>query len=130
MSGMHHADAALVGTGHRVVVNHVLWEPDWLRECVYLWRAFPVLFVGVRCPLPVVERREALRADRSAKGVVRWQFERVHTHGAYDLDVDTSTATPRECASRIAHSRQHGPAPRAFKRLERHFATDGSRPNG
>lgn len=121
LSGMHHAVATLAALGNDVVVDHVLWYPPWLRECVALWRDFPVLFVGVRCPLAVVEARELARGDRSAKGVVRWQHSRVHRHGEltlpYDVEVDTATATPRECAERILDRWQDRAAPGAFDRL-------------
>ena len=126
LSGMHHAVATLAGLGNDVVVDHVLWYPPWLRECVALWRDFPTLFVAVHCPLPVVEARELARGDRSAKGVVRWQHGRVHRHGdlalPYDLEVDSSTATPRECAERILARWLDGPPPTAFDRLFRPFA--------
>jgi chloramphenicol 3-O phosphotransferase len=117
ISSMHHAVAAVAGLGNQVIVDHVLWEPRWLRECLELWHGFSVLFAGVRCPLAVVEARELARADRSAKGVVRWQFERVHAHGLYDLEVDTSLASPLECAERIKRRALEGPAPEAFARL-------------
>lgn len=121
MSGMHHSVAALARLGHRVVVDHVLWVPEWLEECVDLWRDFPVLFVGVHCPLPILEARELARGDRSAKGVVRWQFGRVHQCGntplPYDLDVDTSRQTPTECAALIIDRWLHGPPPRGFRSL-------------
>ncbi len=125
ISSMHHAVAAVAGLGNHVIVDHVLWEPRWLPECLELWRGFSVLFVGVRCPLAVVEARELARADRSAKGVVRWQFERVHAHGAYDLEVDTSVASPLECAERIKRRALEGPAPEAFERLRAQVETDG-----
>jgi chloramphenicol 3-O phosphotransferase len=31
----------------------------------------------------------------------RWQYDRVHKGMAYDLAVDTGSATPTECAERI-----------------------------
>jgi chloramphenicol 3-O phosphotransferase len=125
ISGMHHAVATLARLGNDVVVDHVLWYPPWLRECVRLWRDFPVLFVGVHCPLPVLEAREWARGDRSAKGVVRWQYSRVHQHGdlalPYDLTVDTSTATPHDCAARILDRWLCGTKPAGFPALARAF---------
>jgi chloramphenicol 3-O phosphotransferase len=121
MSGMHHSVAALARLGHRVVVDHVLWVPEWLTECLELWREFPVLLVGVHCPLPVLEAREMARGDRSAKGVVRWQYSRVHQHGGralpYDLEVDTSVLTPHECAERVLARWLEGPPGAGFREL-------------
>ena len=58
------------------------------------------LWVGVHCPVPVAEQRERERGDRTV-GTVRGQYAVVHAHRTYDLDVDTSAATPRECAEAI-----------------------------
>lgn len=121
LSGMHHSVAALARLGHRVVVDHVLWVPEWLEECLALWRDCPVLFVGVHCPLPVLEARELARGDRSAKGVVRWQYGRVHRRRGlplpYDLEVDTSRQTPHECAALVLARWLDGSAPTAFRSL-------------
>jgi chloramphenicol 3-O phosphotransferase len=126
LSGLHHAVATLAALGNDVVVDHVLWYPPWLRECVALWQSFPVTFVGAHCPLATVEARELARGDRSAKGVVRWQHSRVHRHGdltlPYDVEVDTSIATPRECAEQILERWQNGAAPTAFGALAAAFA--------
>jgi chloramphenicol 3-O phosphotransferase len=58
------------------------------------------LWVGVHCPLPVAEQRERERGDRTV-GTVRGQHAVVHTHRTYDVDVDTSAATPQQCAEAI-----------------------------
>jgi len=122
LSGLHHAVATLAALGNDVVVDHVLWYPPWLRECVALWQPFTVLFVGVHCQLATVEARELARGDRSAKGVVRWQHSRVHHHSdltlPYDVEVDTATATPYKCAEQILERWQIGAAPTAFRALE------------
>ena len=34
-------------------------------------------------------------------GLARWQHGRVHKGMKYDLEIDTSTATPEACAERI-----------------------------
>lgn len=120
LASMHHAVAAAARLGSHVVVDHVLWVPAWLHECLALWHDLPVYFVGVHCPVSELEAREWARGDRSAKGVVRWQFARVHRHGdldlPYDLTVDTSLERPDACAARILqHWRTHPPT--AFAQL-------------
>ncbi len=47
--------------------------------------------------------------------VLRWQ-EAVHTPGVYDVEVDTSVATPAECATTIRRRIEEGP-PTAFDHL-------------
>jgi chloramphenicol 3-O phosphotransferase len=58
------------------------------------------LWVGVRCPRAVAEQRERERGDRDV-GMVRAQYPIVHTFRPYDLEVDTSAASPRACAEAI-----------------------------
>jgi chloramphenicol 3-O phosphotransferase len=92
---------------------------------------FPVLFVGVRCPIDVIMGR---RAESKARGddhyvtgspddplpepVRRWQ-EEVHRPGIYDLEVDTSALTPEDCAAKIQHRLRNGPPGDAFARIAR-----------
>jgi len=65
-----------------------------------MWAAFDVLFVGVRCPLDVVRKRELERKDRTL-GQAEAQFAVIHRWGAYDVEVDTSVLTPDEAVGRI-----------------------------
>ena len=116
MSGMHQAIAALSRAGNNVVAAHVLVEPVWLDECARLFSALPALFVGVHCPLEVLEQREAARKDRTL-GQARAQFHLVHRHAVYDLEVDSSVASAEACALQIKRHLAAGSPPDAFKRL-------------
>lgn len=100
ISGLHHAVTALAGRGLSVIVDHVLLETVWLDECRALWADIPWLFVGVRCPLPVIERRERERRDRTI-GQAAAQFAVVHRDRAYDVEVDTSELAPETAAAAI-----------------------------
>jgi chloramphenicol 3-O phosphotransferase len=100
ISGMHHAIAAAAGAGNNVLADHVLVEKDWADECARLFWDMPAYLIGLRCPLDVLEQREASRQDRTL-GQGRAQYEVVHKYAAYDLEVDTSALTPDECAHKI-----------------------------
>jgi chloramphenicol 3-O phosphotransferase len=117
VSGMHQAIAALSLAGNNVIADHVLVEPDWLRQCIRLFSPMPAFFVGVRCPLEVLEQREQARRNRTW-GQARVQYDLVHAHGIYDLDVDTSISSPEECARKIRERIRFGDPPFAFKRLQ------------
>ncbi len=58
---------------------------------------FPVLFVGLRCSLPELQRREQDRGNRGV-GRAAAQYPLVHAHDIYDLEVDSEHNTPTECA--------------------------------
>ena len=99
LQGMRHAIAAMAGQGNNLIIDDVLCDgqmPDYVK----LLSAFDLHLVGVFAPLDVLEERERLRGDRLI-GLARWQYSRVHNDIGYDLEIDTSTATPLECAKRI-----------------------------
>ncbi len=116
MSGMHHAIAALAQAGNHVVADHVLVDARWVDECARLFCSLPAYFVAVRCPLDVLEQREQQRQDRTL-GQARAQFDLVHAHGVYDLEVDTSLAGPETCAQQVVALLRSGPPPAAFRLL-------------
>ncbi len=116
ISGFHGAIAALVRAGNNVIVDHVLQEAAWVRECAALLAPVPAILVGVHCPLAELERREAARTDRSI-GLAKFQWARVHAHQLYDLEVDTSTQNQKECAEKISAYLRAGHVPTAFRRL-------------
>ncbi|GHF23898.1 chloramphenicol phosphotransferase [Streptomyces griseoluteus] len=96
--GFHRSVAAMAEVGNDLVVDHVLSEPWRLTDCLTVLPPEDVLFVGVHCPREELERRERARGDREA-GLAALQYDLVHAHGDYDLECDTSTASPRACAA-------------------------------
>ena len=81
------------------MTDHVLAEPAWVQECARLFAGLPALFVGIRCPLEVLEQREKERRDRTL-GQAWAQFDLVHAHGMYDLETDglfLSVFLPNPC---------------------------------
>jgi chloramphenicol 3-O phosphotransferase len=88
----------------------------------------PAYLVGVRCPVEVImQRRDAGdpgRVDRYVTSgpdgavpdsVLRWE-RAVHHPGIYDLEVDTSVRSARECVAAIRARVGEGP-PTAFAEL-------------
>jgi chloramphenicol 3-O phosphotransferase len=97
--GMRHAVAAMAAQGNDLIVDEVLMGRK-KAEYVELLSAFRVFLVSVFAPLDVLEARERERGDRMI-GLARWQYDRVHQDIRYDLEVDTSVASPMECANLI-----------------------------
>jgi chloramphenicol 3-O phosphotransferase len=122
VSGFHKSVGSLAQSGNNIIVDHVLQEEEWLQECIENWAGLDVLFVGVKCPLGEAEHREKERGDRNI-GTARYQFERVHRHGLYDIEIDTSILSVDECVERIMEFINHKPASYVFQELaERHMA--------
>ena len=94
-----------------------------LTNCANVLKDFPVLFVGIRCPLDVImERRiETWNTGYTGAGtvpqpVILWQ-ESVHVPGIYDLELDTSVLTSEECAEAIQMCIETEPCGTAFKQI-------------
>jgi len=92
--------AACAAGGLDQVIDDVWLVAEQPAGLGHALAAANTLWVGVRCPRPVAEQRERDRGDRDI-GMVRGQYPLVHTFRPYDLEVDTSAASPRECADAI-----------------------------
>lgn len=102
--------------GWDVVVDAVITHPLFRRRTVELMAGLPAYFVGVRCSPEELERREVARGDRKP-GLALWQAERVHAGLVYDLELDTTAASPEACARRIEQRVAAGAGPQAFASL-------------
>jgi chloramphenicol 3-O phosphotransferase len=99
MRGMRHAIAAMAAQGNNLIVDDVMLG-DEQEDYAALLSRFETFFVGVFAPLEVLEARERQRGDRMI-GLARWQYGRVHRGKKYDLEVDTGSLNPLECAMHI-----------------------------
>ena len=116
LRGMRRAVAAFARAGGDVIADDLLLAPDFLADYLQTFAGLRVTFVGVRCPLEVVNEREAARPGRFP-GTAAAHFEQVHAHCEYDIEVDTSVAAPRQCAERVAAAATTPGA--AFERMRR-----------
>ena len=115
-AGFHRAVAGMAEAGNDVIADHVLSEPWRLRDCLEVMAGYRVVFVGVRCSPAELERRESERGDRPP-GVALAQQAQVHTHGLYDIECDTTAASPYDCAVRVRDFLGTRQVPTAFDRL-------------
>lgn len=116
LHGMHRAVAAFADAGNNVIVDDLILNPGTLDDYLQTLECHWVLFVGVRAPLAVVNAREAERPGRFP-GTATSHFDSVHAHGAYDLEVDTSQASPDHCAAQVCALLETAARPRAFAEL-------------
>ncbi|WP_111561901.1 chloramphenicol phosphotransferase CPT family protein [Rhizobium sp.] len=134
-AALYETIAIHVGLGLNVVADlghHDFYSQPLgiLADCARRLEGFPVLFVGVHCPIDTIMRRREIRMpgreglydqasaeDPIPDSVQRWQ-DHVHQPGIYDLEVDTSLLTPLECAEIIRQTLDIGIArPSAFERI-------------
>jgi chloramphenicol 3-O phosphotransferase len=125
-AGFHRAIAGMAQAGNDVIVDHVLSEQWRLLDCLAVLADYRVVFVGVHCSPAELERRERARGDRPP-GLALAQYQQVHAHGRYDIECDTTVASPQECAVHIKDFLDRGTAPAAFDSLRARFQ-DASQP--
>ncbi len=99
MRGMRRAMAGLAAAGNNLIIDDVMLGSD-SEDYRTQFVDHEISFVGVMAPLGVLEQRERDRKDRMI-GLARWQFTRVHQGVDYDLTIDSSVATPAQCAAKI-----------------------------
>lgn len=105
--GFHDSIATFAEAGNHIIVDHILNRPEWIYECADALAGIKAILVGVKCPIEVAEKRERERHDREI-GLVRSQFDIVHAHMLYDIEVDTSLHSPGECANMIISKMKDG----------------------
>ena len=115
-AGFHRAVAGMAQAGNDIVADHVLSEQWRLLDCLSVLAGLDVVFVGVRCSAPELERRERARGDR-APGQAAAQQRQVHAHGIYDIECDTTVTSPLDCALAIRDFLARRSVPGAFDRL-------------
>lgn len=116
LEGMHQAIAAFADAGNNVIIDDLILQPETLTHYVSTLARHWILFVAVRCPLEVLNKRESLRPGRFP-GTAQSHYQRVHAHGCYDLEVDSSQQTAEACAAQIAQRLAQNKAPAAFRKL-------------
>ncbi|HEY8973795.1 MAG TPA: hypothetical protein VIN75_06220 [Burkholderiaceae bacterium] len=114
--GFHRSLPALADAGNDLIVEHIVETGDWMRLLVDLLAPFDVFCVGVRCPLPELERREQARCDRRV-GSAREDDASTHGLCAYDVDVDTTAAPAERLAADVLRAWRARRAPCAFARM-------------
>jgi chloramphenicol 3-O phosphotransferase len=98
--GWHRMVRAGVDAGLRFVVDEALIDPRLLPDWLAVLAGCDVLWVGVRCELAELQRREKARGDRGI-GQAQAQHEAVHAGVAYDLEVNTTATSAGACAEVI-----------------------------
>jgi chloramphenicol 3-O phosphotransferase len=116
LRGMRRAIAAFAREGNNVIIDDLMFEPEFLNDYLDALAGLDVLFVGVRCSLDVVNAREAKRPGRFP-GTATSHFHCVHRHCVYDFEVDTSETSPRVCAQQIVEHMNVAQRPTAFETL-------------
>ena len=107
--------SVLIQKGYDVVIDELLWEPAIFNRYIHaLSLANKVYLVKVICNINTSEDREKSRDDRFA-GFARTSHQYVYgPYPMYDLQVDTTSHSAKECAMQILTFVEEHQDPRAF----------------
>lgn len=87
-AGFYGCIGALLAAGNDLIVDHIIETEDDLAALRRALAPHESFFVGVHCPIDVLEAREQARGDRRV-GDARRDLTFVHTVTPYDAEVDT-----------------------------------------
>lgn len=118
LKGMRRAIACMARAGNNIIIDDIIMKDDFLQDYLDVLEEFNVVFVGIRCPMSVIEEREQQRVGRFP-GTAIAHFKSAHAHGTYDVEVDTSTDSPQVCAQKIKQIVSGSRKPAAFHELRR-----------
>jgi chloramphenicol 3-O phosphotransferase len=123
MLGRYRAIRVYLDLGLNVIADDVVWKRDWLIDTLKVLQDYRVFFIGVHVSDEEGARREQVRGDRHI-GWNRGSARAAHREAVYDLEVDTSAATPEACAHQIKQALDGGLEPAAFATLRGRFAVE------
>lgn len=92
---------AMAETGHSVIVDMTCNGLESHLAFLNELDGIGVLAIKVFCPLAELERRETARGDRRL-GLAKSQLALENEPIPFDLEIDTSVASPSECVEEIA----------------------------
>jgi chloramphenicol 3-O phosphotransferase len=103
--GLHRCIPALAAAGNNVLVEHVVEHRPWRTQLDQLLDGYDVFWVGVFCDLDEIDRREAIRGDRTrGEGRAHVERDRIHDHGPYHLHVDTTAGVTDTTAHTVINA--------------------------
>lgn len=103
--------------GHDVVVDEILQRNEIVHHYAKALQDHVVYFIGIRCDLEELERREKMRGNRT-RGLARGQINIIHTYSDYyDLTIDSTHDNAITCAQKIMDFIRMNPDPVGIKKL-------------
>ncbi|MCM3748888.1 chloramphenicol phosphotransferase CPT family protein [Paenibacillus pasadenensis] len=104
--------------GMNIVVDTVNDTDERLNSFLSLLMDHPVLVVGVTCSKEELIKRERARGDREI-GLAISQYDKVYSLNEYDIELNTETLRPAECANLILNFVRSNQEYSAFKKLHK-----------
>ncbi len=104
-NAFHACIKAILDAGNPIILDHIIESVAWYQELQTILAKHEVFFVGVHCPLSIIQQREKQRSDRDVGnryiGEAEYHLQHVHSYANYDYEVDTSIGTVAENAAQV-----------------------------
>jgi chloramphenicol 3-O phosphotransferase len=100
MSARYAAAAGFLEAGINLIADEVIRSREWLIDAITTLHAYQVYFVGVFVSPEEADRCHRLRGHDGA-GWYRSSSRIAHRSAIYDLQIDTTSKSPRDCALEI-----------------------------
>lgn len=127
LHGMRRAIRALAEEDLNVIVDDLLLLSSFRDDYLQTLNGLSVVFVGVHCSIEEMNRRERVREGRFP-GTAESTLAKVHSHMIYDVEVDTTHASPTELAQEVLNYTSQPNSPNALEQMQRRTA-DSSKPS-
>ncbi len=112
--------------GVPLVLDQILHDPLTLQNFYETLNGYPVLLVGVDCPIEELASREKKRGDRQIGQAIA-QLSFVHQQENYDVEVNTYTDSIAECAQKIVDRLECNYPLTGFRKSMEIYNASGSR---
>ncbi|MGL1893632.1 MAG: NUDIX domain-containing protein [Spirochaetaceae bacterium] len=99
--GFHRSIKAFADAGNDLIVEHVIEYKSWFLQLKELLKDHEVYFIGVVCPIEVLNKREIQRGDRYIGEGKSHIADGIHSWCSYDLEIDTYSSTPEENIDKV-----------------------------
>ena len=117
LKAMRRSALACVQEGLNVIMDDVINRPSFGSDYVSVFKDLDVLFVSVTCDREEMVRREQARAGRFP-GTALTTLSEVHQHMTYDIEVDTTNASPDQLAQTVLHSLESSDKERVIQSMK------------
>ena len=104
-NAFHSCIKSILLTDNNIILDHIIESQEWFKELQQELSGFDMFFVGVHCPLNIIEQREEQRSDRDVGnrflGEAEYHLRHVHTYSPYDFEIDTSEQCIEKTAEKL-----------------------------
>ncbi len=114
---------AFAAVGNRVLLDIILTNDTMKSSMICSFSSVPTHLIGLSCPADLLEQRNRKRV-KPRSPIIKSQIDTVHKSMLYDLQLDTRTFSPTQCADQVVRHLNSGVLPTALHTLSKDYSHD------